>query len=150
MNKKFVGLGLASVAALSLAACGSRTAKNDSSSSDSASSIKAAIVTDIGGVDDRSFNQSAWEGLQEWGDAAGLSKGNGYDYFQSASESDYITNLDSAVSGGYNLVFGIGFALESAIKEVAPNNPDIHYVIVDSVVADEDNVVSVGFADLCC
>lgn len=147
MNKKFVGLGLASVAALSLAACGSRTAKNDSSSSDSASSIKAAIVTDIGGVDDRSFNQSAWEGLQEWGDAAGLSKGNGYDYFQSASESDYITNLDSAVSGGYNLVFGIGFALESAIKEVAPNNPDIHYVIVDSVVADEDNVVSVGFAD---
>ena len=147
MNKKFIGLGLASVAALSLAACGSRTAKNDSSSSDSASSIKAAIVTDIGGVDDRSFNQSAWEGLQEWGDAAGLSKGNGYDYFQSASESDYITNLDSAVSGGYNLVFGIGFALESAIKEVAPNNPDTHYVIVDSVVADEDNVVSVGFAD---
>ena len=140
MNKKFIGLGLASVAALSLAACGSRTAKNDSSSSDSASSIKAAIVTDIGGVDDRSFNQSAWEGLQEWGDAAGLSKGNGYDYFQSASESDYITNLDSAVSGGYNLVFGIGFALESAIKEVAPNNPDTHYVIVDSVVADEDNV----------
>lgn len=86
------------------------------------------------------------KGLQEWGDAAGLSKGNGYDYFQSASESDYITNLDSAVSGGYNLVFGIGFALESAIKEVAPNNPDTHYVIVDSVVADEDNVVSVGFA----
>ncbi|HFI0707886.1 TPA: BMP family protein [Streptococcus suis] len=147
MNKKFIGLGLASVAALSLAACGSRTAKNDSSSSDSASSIKAAIVTDIGGVEDRSFNQSAWEGLQEWGDAAGLSKGNGYDYFQSANESDYITNLDSAVSGGYNLVFGIGFALESAIKEVAPNNPDTHYVIVDSVVADEDNVVSVGFAD---
>ncbi len=48
MNKKFIGLGLASVAALSLAACGSRTAKNDSSSSDSASSIKAGIVTDIG------------------------------------------------------------------------------------------------------
>ncbi len=58
-----------------------------------------------------------------------------------------LLNLDSAVSGGYNLVFGIGFALESAIKEVAPNNPDTHYVIVDSVVADEDNVVSVGFAD---
>lgn len=73
--------------------------------------MKAAIVTDIGGVDDRSFNQSAWEGLQEWGKAASLSKGNGYDYFQSASESDYITNLDSAVAGGYNLVFGIGFAL---------------------------------------
>ena len=144
MNKKIVGLGLATIAALSLVACGSRTAKKDTASS---SDVKAAIITDIGGIDDRSFNQSAWEGLQEWGKDAGLSKGNGYDYFQSASESDYITNLDSAVAGGYNLVFGIGFALESSIAEVAPNNPDTHYVIVDSVVPDQDNVVSVGFAD---
>ncbi len=144
MNKKIVGLGLATIAALSLVACGSRTAKKDTASS---SDVKAAIITDIGGVDDRSFNQSAWEGLQEWGKDAGLSKGDGYDYFQSASESDYITNLDSAVAGGYNLVFGIGFALESSIAEVAPNNPDTHYVIVDSVVPDQDNVVSVGFAD---
>ena len=146
MNKKLVGLGLAAVAAVSLAACGNRASKSSSSeaSSSADTSVKAAIVTDIGGVDDRSFNQSAWEGLQEWGNAAGLSKGNGYDYFQSASESDYITNLDSAVAGGYNLVFGIGFALESAIAEVAPNNPN---TIVDSVVPDQDNVVSVGFAD---
>ncbi|HEL9627100.1 BMP family lipoprotein [Streptococcus suis] len=149
MNKKLVGLGLAAVAAVSLAACGNRASKSSSSeaSSSADTSVKAAIVTDIGGVDDRSFNQSAWEGLQEWGKAASLSKGNGYDYFQSASESDYITNLDSAVAGGYNLVFGIGFALESAIAEVAPNNPNTHYVIVDSVVPDQDNVVSVGFAD---
>lgn len=149
MNKKLVGLGLAAVAAVSLAACGNRASKSSSSeaSSSADTSVKAAIVTDVGGVDDRSFNQSAWEGLQEWGNAAGLSKGNGYDYFQSANESEYITNLDSAVAGGYNLVFGIGFALESAIAEVAPNNPDTHYVIVDSVVPDRDNVVSVGFAD---
>ncbi|RRD32439.1 BMP family ABC transporter substrate-binding protein [Streptococcus minor] len=148
MNKKLVGLGLATIAALSLAACGSRTAKKDAGSSDSAdSSLKVAMVTDIGGVDDRSFNQSAWEGLQEWGKEAGLSKGKGFDYYQSASESDYITNLDSAVAGGYNLIFGIGFALESSIAEVAPNNTDTHYVIIDSVVPDQDNVVSVGFAD---
>ena len=62
MNKKIVGLGLATIAALSLVACGSRTAKKDTASS---SDVKAAIITDIGGVDDRSFNQSAWEGLQE-------------------------------------------------------------------------------------
>ncbi|HFU3799700.1 TPA: BMP family protein [Streptococcus suis] len=148
MNKKLVGLGVVSLAALTLAACGSRTSNNSSSdSASSSSSVKAAIVTDIGGVDDRSFNQSAWEGLTAWGKEQGFEKGNGYDYFQSASESDYVTNLDSAVSGGYNLVFGIGFALESAIAEVAPNNTDTHYVIVDSVVPDLDNVVSVGFAD---
>ncbi|MGT2754921.1 BMP family lipoprotein [Streptococcus ovis] len=147
MNKKLVGLGLATVATLGLAACGSRTAnKSDSDSKDSAA-VKPAIVTDIGGVDDRSFNQSAWEGLQAWGKENGMEKDKGFTYFQSASEQDYVTNLDAAVSGGYNLVFGIGFALETAIADVAPNNPDTHYVIVDSVVPDLDNVVSVGFAD---
>lgn len=146
MNKKLVGLGVVSLAALTLAACGSRTSNNASSDS-SELSVKPMIVTDIGGVDDRSFNQSAWEGLTAWGDENGLSKGSGYDYLQSASENDYVTNLDAAVSGGYNLVFGIGFALESAIAKVAPENTDIHYVIVDSVVPDLENVVSVGFAD---
>ena len=147
MNKKLVGLGVVSLAALTFAACGSRTSTTSSSSASSDSAVKAAIVTDVGGVDDRSFNQSAWEGLTAWGEENGLSENTDYTYFQSASESDYVTNLDSAVSGGYNLVFGIGFALESAIAEVAPNNPDTNYVIVDSVVADQDNVVSVGFAD---
>ena len=47
MNKKIVGLGLATIAALSLVACGSRTAKKDTASS---SDVKAAIITDIGGV----------------------------------------------------------------------------------------------------
>ncbi|MGT2711292.1 BMP family lipoprotein [Streptococcus oriscaviae] len=147
MNKKLVGLGVVSLAALTLAACGSRTSNSGSSTSSEDVSVKAAIITDVGGIDDRSFNQSAWEGLQAWGKEHSLSKGNGYDYFQSASEADYITNLDSAVSGGYNVIFGIGFALESAIAEVAPNNPDTNYVIVDSVVADQPNVASVGFAD---
>lgn len=151
MNKKFVGLGLTALAALSLAACGSRTAKQDAATSSSAAegegTVKAAIVTDVGGVDDRSFNQSAWEGLQAWGKENGYSKDNGFTYFQSNSESDYVTNLDSAVSGGYNLVFGIGFALETAVAEVAANNPDTHFAIVDSVVPDLDNVVSIGFAD---
>ncbi|HFR3770234.1 TPA: BMP family protein [Streptococcus suis] len=148
MNKKLVGFGLATVAALTLAACGSRTANKEVASTDSSEiSVKPMIVTDIGGVDDRSFNQSAWEGLTAWGDENGLSKGSGYDYIQSQSESDYVTNLDSAVAGGYNLVFGIGFALETAIAEAAPNNPETHFVIVDSVVPDQENVVSVGFAD---
>ncbi|HEL1612309.1 TPA: BMP family protein [Streptococcus suis] len=147
MNKKLVGLGVVSLAALTLAACGSRTSTSSSSSESAESSVQAAIITDVGGIDDRSFNQSAWEGLQAWGEEHSLSKGNGFDYFQSASEADYINNLDSAVSGGYNVIFGIGFALESAIAEVAPNNPDTNYVIVDSVVKDQPNVASVGFAD---
>ncbi|HGI0015666.1 TPA: BMP family ABC transporter substrate-binding protein, partial [Streptococcus pyogenes] len=62
MNKKFIGLGLASVAVLSLAACGNRGASKGGASGKT--DLKVAMVTDTGGVDDKSFNQSAWEGLQ--------------------------------------------------------------------------------------
>lgn len=70
MNKKIVGLGLAAVATLALGAC----SRSNSSSSSSDSSVKAAIITDTGGVDDKSFNQSAWEGLQAWGKENDLTK----------------------------------------------------------------------------
>ncbi|MBF7093822.1 BMP family protein [Streptococcus sp. HF-1907] len=144
MNKKIVGLGLASVAVLGLAACGNRGA---SKSSLGKTDLKVAMVTDTGGVDDKSFNQSAWEGLQEWGKANKLKKGTGYDYFQSASESDYATNLDTAVSSGYKLVYGIGFALHDAVEKAAKDNSDVNYVIIDDVIKNTDNVASVTFAD---
>lgn len=100
MNKKqWLGLGLVAVAAVGLAACGNRSSRNAASSSDV--KTKAAIVTDTGGVDDKSFNQSAWEGLQAWGKEHNLSKDNGFTYFQSTSEADYANNLQQA-AGSYN------------------------------------------------
>ena len=74
MNKKqWLGLGLVAVAAFGLAACGNRSSRNAASSSSDVKT-KAAIVTDTGGVDDKSFNQSAWEGLQAWGKEHNLEK----------------------------------------------------------------------------
>nr|MWN20686.1 BMP family ABC transporter substrate-binding protein [Leuconostoc lactis] len=62
----------------------------------------AALVTDGGGVDDRSFNQSAWNGLKAYGKANNLKQGTtGYNYFQSSDSSDIKTNLQTAVKGGY-------------------------------------------------
>ena len=104
MNKKIIGLGLVAVAALGLAAC----ARGGRGGSSADSKVKAAIVTDTGGVDDKSFNQSAWEGLQAWGKEHNLSKDKGYTYFQSTSEADYANNLQQA-AGSYNLIFGVGF-----------------------------------------
>ncbi len=77
LNKKIIGLGLVAVAALGLAAC----ARGGRGGSSADSKVKAAIVTDTGGVDDKSFNQSAWEGLQEWGKANKLKKDSGFTYF---------------------------------------------------------------------
>lgn len=123
MNKKqWLGLGLVAVAAVGLAACGNRSSRNAASSSDV--KTKAAIVTDTGGVDDKSFNQSAWEGLQDWGKEHNLSKDKGFTYFQSTSEADYANNLQQA-AGSYNLIFGVGFALNNAVKDAAKEHTDI-------------------------
>ena len=145
MNKKqWLGLGLVAVAAVGLAACGNRSSRNAASSSDV--KTKAAIVTDTGGVDDKSFNQSAWEGLQAWGKEHNLSKDKGFTYFQSTSEADYANNLQQA-AGSYNLIFGVGFALHNAVKDAAEEHTDLNYVLIDDVIKDKKNVASVTFAD---
>jgi len=146
MNKKqWLGLGLVAVAAVGLAACGNRSSRKADSSSDM--KTKAAIVTDTGGVDDKSFNQSAWEGLQAWGKEHNLSKDKGFTYFQSTSEADYANNLQQA-AGSYNLIFGVGFALHNAVEEAAKEHSDLNYVLIDDVIKDQkNNVVSVTFAD---
>ena len=143
LNKKIIGLGLVAVAALGLAAC----ARGGRGGSSADSKVKAAIVTDTGGVDDKSFNQSAWEGLQEWGKANKLKKDSGFTYFQSNSESDFANNMSAAQSQGYNLIFGVGFALHDAVSDAAKEHEDVNYVIIDDVIKDQKNVESVLFAD---
>ena len=133
LNKKIIGLGLVAVAALGLAAC----ARGGRGGSAADSKVKAAIVTDTGGVDDKSFNQSAWEGLQAWGKANKLKKDSGFTYFQSGSESDFATNMSSAQSQGYNLIFGVGFALHDAVADAAKEHEDVNYVIIDDVIKDQ-------------
>ena len=109
--------------------------------------FSVVMITDQGGVDDKSFNQSAWEGLQAWGEENGKERGvGGFDYLQSNSDSDYITNLNSAVQANFDISFGIGFKLETAINDVAQQFPDNHFAIVDSFV-DQPNVASLNFKD---
>lgn len=109
------------------------------------SEFSIAMVTDTGGVDDRSFNQSAWEGMQEWADENGLDS-SAVNYYQSDSEDQYIPNMQSATQDGYDIVYGIGYLLEDPIATVAQQNPDRWYGLVDSVV-DLPNVVSLNFRD---
>ena len=142
MKKRVIAvsaLALASVAVLagcrSHDAAGSGKAKTD---------LKAAIVTDTGGVNDRSFNQSAWEGLQSWGKENNLKKGTGYTYFQSNSASDYTTNYNSAEQQGYKLLFGIGFSLQDATSAAAKNNPKSNFVIVAAKATKTNKIGFIG------
>lgn len=108
--------------------------------------FKAIIITDVGGVDDKSFNQGSWEGLKAWGEENGKTEGTDYTYLQSNSDSDYITNLNTALQGQFNITFGVGFKLAAAIEQIAKQNPDRYFAVVDAVV-DLPNVASLTFKD---
>lgn len=145
--KKFTIFG---ASALVLAACGNGgteegTDEGADTGGEDSSEFSIAMVTDTGGVDDRSFNQSAWEGMQAWAGEQGLSE-DSVEYYQSDSESDYIPNLNSATTDGYDVVYGIGFLHLDPISTIAEQNPDNWYGIVDEVV-DLPNVVSLTFRD---
>src|SRR5690625_295631 len=140
---------------LVLASCGGSKDNNNKEPNNSGnnngeasgdSDFKVAMFTDVGGVDDKSFNQCAWEGLKAWGAEHGLTEKENFDYAQSNDDSDYLPNLNSLVRDDFDLIFGIGFMLEPAVGEVAKQNPDTNFGIVDSVV-NEPNVASITFAD---
>ena len=157
MKKRKLGLLISSVVATGaiLAACGEddkeKDTSNNNASSDSNSEesgdFSIAMVTDVGGVDDKSFNQSAWEGVQQFGADNGLSRGDGgFDYLQSQSDADYNTNLNNLLRRDFDLVFGVGFMMGDAITEVASENPDNMLALIDSEV-DAPNVANILFKE---
>ncbi|EMT46838.1 MULTISPECIES: BMP family protein [Anoxybacillus] len=149
MKKKRFGLSMSLLltAGLILGGCGQQGQEEPKTEEGKASEFSVAMVTDVGGIDDKSFNQSAWEGLQKFGEENGLKKGKGgYDYLQSQSDADYATNLNKLVRNDFDLIFGIGFLMTDAITEIAEQKPDNKFAIVDSVV-EKPNVASITFKE---
>ncbi len=93
--------------------------------------MKVGLVTDVGRVNDRSFNQSAWEGVKQAGTAMGLTEGDGFKYIETQDTKDYADNIGQFVDGGYGIVVTVGFALGEATIAAAKTNPDIHFIGVD-------------------
>jgi basic membrane protein A len=104
--------------------------------------FKIGMVTDVGGVNDNSFNQSAWEGLQQYKAESGAE----VKYLQSKGDADYLTNLNTFAKEKYNLTWGIGFLMGDAMKTVADQNPQNNFAIIDNVVK-APNVESVTFSE---
>ena len=118
-----IALGLATVLSLGLAACGSAPTSSASSSggSGTTSDFKACMVSDEGGFDDQSFNQSGKEGL----DRAGADFGIKTVAVESKSAADYPTNVDSLIQQKCNLIIGVGFNLADDMTKAAKQNPEI-------------------------
>jgi basic membrane protein A len=112
------------------AGCGSSgsSGSGGSSSSGSAPQITIGLVTDIGGLNDRSFNHLAFMGLQNAEKQLGI-KG---DVLQSSSSADYIPNLQTAAAHGDKLVIAVGFLMESAVEKAAKAFPNTDFAIIDS------------------
>ena len=145
MMRKGIVLGLTAAMVLSLTACGggkTETTKAQEETSGGKSSFTVAMITDTGGINDQSFNQSAWEGLTELKNKTGAE----VNYIESKQASDFVTNLERLGDSGANLLWGVGYACADAVLEAAGSNPDIQYAIIDNAYENTpSNVTGVMF-----
>ncbi|HEY8498344.1 MAG TPA: BMP family ABC transporter substrate-binding protein, partial [Limnochordales bacterium] len=108
-----------------------------------AAPIKVGQVTDVGGIDDKSFNATAWKGVQDAIAKLGI-QGR---YLESQQQTDYIKNIQEFISQGYDLIITVGFLLGDATKEMAQRYPDRKFAIVDfSYEPPLPNVLGLTFA----
>lgn len=109
--------------------------------------FRAALVLDVGGVDDKSFNAAAWAGLQKAQKDLGLGTDD-IKYVETKSAADYTSNLRTFATQGYDVVIAVGFAMEDALKQVAAESPDVKFAIIDgNAPAGASNCVSLKFKE---
>lgn len=153
MKKKLLSLVLASAMVVSLAACGNSQAPADTTAPEATTEAaetkteaapaetteaaaettavegKIALITDVGTIDDESFNQATWEGVKQYGDAHGVE----YTYYQPTEDSadERINQVDLAVSEGATVVVLPGFLFGEIIPEIQETYPDVKFIAVD-------------------
>ncbi|MCA9904825.1 MAG: BMP family ABC transporter substrate-binding protein, partial [Anaerolineae bacterium] len=110
----------------------------------SADVLCVGLVTDVGEIDDKSFNQSAWEGVQ----MAASELGAQVEYIETQDAKDYLTNISLFADNGYDIIVTVGFALGEATVEAAGQYPDIKFIGVDQFQgATVDNVAGLIFPE---
>ncbi|GAA1345650.1 BMP family lipoprotein [Arthrobacter roseus] len=127
---------LFAASALLLSACGAPPAEDAAQDKSANSDYTGCIVSDSGGFDDRSFNQSSYEGIQKAKDDLGIKVLEA----ESSAETDFGPNVNSMVTSGCDLIVTVGYLLSSTTKEAATANPDTNFAIVDDNQIDLPNV----------
>ncbi len=135
-------MALLAVGGLALAACGEAPEEEDGNGDSAEATYSACMVTDVGGIDDRSFNASAWEGLQQ---AASENPDIEVSNTPSSAEADYVPNLTGSVEDAQcDFVLAVGGLMADATSEVADMYPEQQFGIVDSTTG-QDNVYPMQF-----
>ena len=149
--KKILAMLLALVMVLSLAACGGNetpateapaatpteapaveggeTPATEAPAVEAGVITKVALVTDVGTIDDESFNQACWEGMEEWCKANGLE----YTYYQPTEDSTdaRVLSVAQAVAEGYNTIVMPGYLFGATLTMVMEEYPDVYFIAVD-------------------
>ncbi|MDD6616220.1 MAG: BMP family ABC transporter substrate-binding protein [Lachnospiraceae bacterium] len=104
--------------------------------------IKVGMVTDVGGVNDGSFNQSSWEGLSRASEELGIEA----KYLESSTDADYAANIETFIDDEYDLIICVGYMLADATRAAAEDYPEQKFAIIDdSSCSDLDNVTCLMF-----
>ncbi len=111
-------------------------------STESGRGLSLGMVTDIGGLGDKSFNDSAYRGLLQ----AHRRLGAHISVLQSRSAADYQPNLEALANERFSVIYAIGFLMSKDLDQIAQDHPHTHFAIVDAVV-NEPNVVSITFRE---
>ncbi len=143
--KKLLALVLALVMLLSLAACngGTNESQNESQSESQNESqsestdvpekktdgYEIALVTDVGNIDDKSFNQGTWEGVVEYAEANNIT----YAYYRPSEDSTEarVESITAAIEKGAKTVVCPGYLFEDAVYEVQNTYPDVNFLLID-------------------
>ena len=145
MKKKFLALALSALMVTGLVGCGSNSESGEAT-------LKVGMVTDAGTIDDKSFNQGTWEGIQKAEKDLGIEK----NYMQPAGETEanYLTEIQNLYDAGYKFIVTPGFKFETAIYKAQTQYEDAKFVIIDGEPNDgndnyviADNTVAIYFAE---
>jgi basic membrane protein A len=139
---RLLSAGVAMMLALFMAACGG--GGTTGTTGGSAKALKVGLVTDTGGLNDKSFNHLAALGLSKAASTGNICQsltcqgqlGVQGDVVESHANSDYVPNLTNYAQKGYDLVIGVGFLMAESIGTVSGQFPNIHFAIIDGTGTD--------------
>lgn len=165
MKHKVLGSILAAAMLLCLAGCVSKPAGGNRESKETGTrgtestgqesgndTYELALITDVGTIDDKSFNQGSWEGLEQYAKENSIS----YKYYKPTEKSDEacLNAIDLAVKGGARLIVTPGFLFEVPIFQAQDEYPDVTFVIIDGAphngdynIVIKENVRSILYAE---
>jgi len=132
--KKILALLLALVLTFALCACGQSTTTTETEAPAEAIIQKVALVTDVGTIDDESFNQATWQGVEAWCTENGID----YTYYQPTEDSTdaRVVSITQAITEGANVIVMPGYLFGTTLLEVQDEYSDVYFIAIDVAEGD--------------